>query len=497
MNKLATILKDCSEFTVTENGADARSTTKSYVLDLFSSIGALRERAWSKVEDLVRNAMAEDKELTLKTIFHCRDIRNGLGERKVFRGILKLLATEYTEDLIRNIKYIPEFGRWDDLYVFFKDKTCNPVKQAVSDLIRKQFYKDLEEMEKGKPVSLLAKWLKSVNTSSKESVDLAKKTAIVLMLTIPEYRKKLAALRKHIKVTEVAMSSNKWGHIEYDKVPSKAMMTYHKAFKKHDLARFDGYLNDVKNGKKKINSSVLYPSDFYKKAKAGYNETTELQWKSLPDYINDGMNVLPLVDVSGSMFHPDEKPIANSVCLGIYLAERNKSVFKDILVTFSENPEIINISKCKTFHDRVRKVQTSSWGYNTDLLKAFELILDIATKNNVRKEDMVNCIVVISDMQIDSADNSLSGNSKRSYEDFTTTMKKKYEQFGYTLPTLVYWNVNSTRDTFHAHANTENVILVSGSSTTAFKNVTSAVNGVTPYEAMLKVLNSETYAMIK
>lgn len=489
---LSELLKDCSTFTTTENGMVARSTTKSAVLDLFSVIGAIRNRSEREIISKFVDAMREDVSLAMKTLFYARDIREGLGERKVFRVILSHLSKNFPALVSRNLCMIPEFGRWDDLYCIVDSTGSKSLKSEVFKLIETQLKEDLENKKESKPVSLLAKWLKSENTSSYNSKKLASITRKFLGLTSKEYRKMLSSLREYIDVTECKMSSKDWDKIKYESVPSKAMSTYRKAFERNDRYRFSEFLELVKNGKAKINSATMVPSDFFRAYKDnwGYvDDVLELQWKNLPDFIKDDISVIPVSDVSGSMISNDGLPMSNSVGLGTYLAERNKGPYKDLLITFSNKPSVIDISKCDTLHDKFRKVFKSDWGYNTDVEAVFNLILKLAVESNLKKEDMAKSIVVISDMEFDSGASALR-------EDFTTYMRKKFNSHGYDLPILVYWNVNSRNDVVHAHKEAENVVLVSGCSPTVFSKVLGLSRGITPYQMMMDILSSERYKNI-
>lgn len=411
----------------------------------------------------------------------------------MFRIILGFLAKVYPEIAKKNLKHIPTFGRFDDLYEFVGTE----VESTMWDIIREQWETDVQNMKENKSVSLLSKWLKSVNTSSKESSRLGKLTADKLGLSEKEYRKTLSALRKYLDVTEIKMSHNQWSDINYAGVPSRAMSIYRNAFRKHDEDRFNAYIESVSKGESKINASTLFPYDIIEKmqlrtgwngnylAVNHYDKVLEEQWKTLPNYIEGENNVLVMADTSASM---SGRPMATSVGLAMYFAERNHGVFKDVFMTFSSRPSFVQL-KGSTVYERIRCIP--SIVENTNLQAAFELILRTAINNNLTAEDMPKSLVVISDMEFDSATGYYSSDRWTFYE----SMKKMYADKGYEIPNVIFWNVNSRHDVFQVTSDYKGVQLASGQSPSVFKSILKNI-GKTPYEAMVDVLNDPRYDCI-
>ena len=474
-------LKNESRFTRTENGAIALNTTSNACLDLFSTIGSLRNADENRIYTLFEEAYKENPLYATKIVFYGRDIREGLGERDTFRILLRYIANNHPEAIHNNIALIGEYGRYDDLY-FLCD---TPLESDMWEFICKTFNEDIEKMNNNKSISLLAKWLKSVNTSSKESNRLGRLTANKLGLSLKDYRKTLSQLRSYLRVTEKYLTSNNWSDINYSIVPSKAMLNYRNAFSKHDLDRFMEYLSSVKKGDSKINASALYPYDLVEKIlyNGEKSKVIEAQWDSLPDYVEKGTNALVMADVSGSMWG---RPLATSIGLALYFAERNEGAYHNLFMTFSSNPKIVSI-KGDTITQKIRNIAQSNWNMNTDLEAAFEKVLDIAIKNNVPKNEMVKAIIVVSDMEID-----FCGNKNWSFYD---NIKHEFEKAGYEIPNIVFWNVNSRHDIFHADSTRKGVQLCSGQSVTVFKQLMESI-GMTPIEMMDKVINSERYNLI-
>lgn len=469
---------------LTENGATALNSSGTALLDLFATSGALRERNDKEIENMFIKAMVEDKTLATKLAFYTRDIRGGLGERRTARIMFKALANHYPQIMLDNIHLLFEYGRCDDLLSLLDSE----IESKVIELISKTLKEDLTNMTKGKSISLLAKWLPSVNTSSIKSRKLANKIANALNLSSKEYRKTLSSLRAYLNVTEVRMSSKDYSLIKYDEVPSYAMHNYSNAFRRNDLDRFTTYLESLKKGETKINSSTLYPYDIIEKILYSNNNidntVLEEQWKALPNYVEGDNKFLVMADVSGSMYG---RPLATSVGLAMYFAERNKGEFANKFMTFSYRPELVEI-KGKTLYEKIKYISNADWEMNTNLEAAFNLVLDTAVKHNTKKEDLPTSILIISDMEIDECTNV----SKWSFYD---EMKKRFEDNGYEIPNIVFWNVNARNNTFHADMNAKGVQLASGQSPSVFKSLVSGIY-LTPYEYMLSVLNSPRYVQI-
>ena len=493
--RFSEILRKKANWTKTENGAAALSTTGTACLDLFGTIGALREADDARINRLFAEAYRENPLMATKIAFYARDIREGLGERRAFRSIIKYMAAYHPEALRNNLSLIGLYGRYDDLYTLIGTS----LEDDMWRVMKEQFEADRIALENGESVSLLAKWIKTADASSRNTRKLGILTAEKLGYSVYEFKRIVRALRREIDIVEARMSANDWGSINYSGVPSRAMMIYSNAFSRHDEVRFGEYMSAVSNGEEKINASTLYPYDIIKKflVDENYNYRTNLsekdkavleaQWKALPDYTGDGVNALVMADTSGSMYTMDAQPLASAVGLAIYFAERNRGDFHNLFMTFSGSPEIVTL-KGETLEQKVKNVMKASWGMNTNLEAAFKRVLNLAVKNHTPAEDMPKSIIVISDMEIDYC-----GNRDWTFYD---NMRARFAAEGYEIPNIVFWNVNSRHDVFHADSKRRGVQLVSGASVTTFRSLLSVI-GMTPVEAMESVLNSERYAAIK
>jgi hypothetical protein len=308
---------------------------------------------------------------------------------------------------------------------------------------------------------------------------------------VKEFKKDLRALRKYLDIPEIKMSANKWDTICYSKVSSNCMNKYGKNFRKHDAERFSAYMDNVKSGKTSIKAGTLYPYDItlnYILGREVDNDVMEAQWNALPNYVEEGRNILVVADVSGSMTRSGYKPMATSVGLAMYFAERNVGEYHNLFMTFSETPKF-EVLRGKTIADRICNLQRADWGYNTDLDAVFRQVLSMSKKHKVAKDEMPEAIVVVSDMEIDR------GFRNDIDETFYDHWKQEFANAGYEIPNVIFWNVNSRNDVFHFDKGIRGVQAYSGSSASTFKSVLKCLN-TTPEEAMMEVLSDERYAPI-
>lgn len=481
----ADAMKNEAKYTRTENGAVALNTTSDARLDLFSTIGSLREADDNRVQTLFAEAYRQEPLFATKILFYARDIRGGLGERKVFRTLLRYAAEYHPEAIRPNLDLIGVFGRYDDLYAIIGTQLEDDMWAAM----KKQFDEDLRNLHEDKAISLLAKWIKTADASSAETRKLGILTAQKLGYPVYNFKRIVRSMRRKIKVVESLMSAGRWDEIQYSEVPSRAMMIYRKAFKRHDEERFDAFINKAVTGEAKINASTLFPYDIVEKFLYGHesSKVLEAQWKALPNYVEEGTNVIIMADTSDSMTWNGGRPLATSIGLAVYFAEHNKGAYENMFMIFSARPEIITL-KGETISQKIENIK--KFGYqsnNTDLKAAFDKVLDIAEKNQIPQGEMPKAIVVISDMEIDKC-----GNREWTFYD---KMAAKFKKHGYVIPNIIFWNVNSRHDIFHADKYRKGVQLASGQSVTVFKQILQNL-GYNPVEAMENTINSERYDCI-
>ncbi len=491
-------LKQEANRTYTENGAVSNRSTGSDLLDLFATVGALRRADEQEITDRFLRAWAEDRDLALKLLFYDRDIRGGLGERRVFRTVLRWLAVNEPKSLIKNLPLIAEYGRWDDVVVLLDTS----VKAAAVAVIREQLEKDLEalKVEDGS-VSLLGKWLPSINAHNADTVRLGRLLAKELGLSEREYRKVLSALRARIRILENNLRERDYS-FDYAKQPAKAMFKYRKAFARNDRERYTEYLQRVQKGEAALHTGTLLPYElvdpylvrggwwqdhcYLKPLSEEEAMTLNTTWAALEDFATDE-NALAIVDTSGSMYCSEgPMPASVALSLGLYFAERAKGPYRNHFIEFSAHPELIEL-KGETFVEKLRYIASFNEVANTNLTAVFDLILSAAVKNRVPREDLPQKLYIISDMEFDACVNNAS-------ETVFENAEKRYAEQGYELPQIVFWNVQSRNRQQPVTMNDRGVALVSGCSPRIFS---MAMEGVLdPYAFMLSVLNSERYAPI-
>lgn len=484
-----------TEDTKTHNGAVSHSTTGTSLLDFFGKGGSMRSQTDDAAIALFRNAYKEDKNIALKILFYLADVREGQGERKLFRNCFKWLALNDEKVAKKLLIQIPEYTRWDNVLETLEGTA---LEQIALKFVADKLIEDASE----KNPSLCAKWAPSEQASSKVTKRLAKKVRTVLDYSPKQYRKLLSSLRKKIDVVERKMCAGDWSKIEYPAVPSRAASIYRKAFKAHDEARYSKFLTKVEKGEEKINASVLYPYDIVRsvRTQSSKDRTLEVQWKALPDYLaGNKHNGIVVADVSGSMDSSgyyggnttNIAPIDVAVSLAIYFAERNEGVFKDHFMIFSRDAKLLKISGTSLYQN-VKDVLGDREVANTNLQAVFDLILSRGVRNKVPQSEMPECIIIVSDMQFDQA--VATGYGQRDVTNHAA-IKAKYAAAGYNVPKLVYWNVNSYSDTPIKYDD-KGTCLVSGCSPVIFKQVLEG-KVTSPYQVMIDTVCVDRYEPIK
>ena len=490
-------LKREANKTYTENGAVSNRSTGKDCLDLFATIGALRRQSENGIVTRFLRAYTENPDIAMKILFYSRDIRGGLGERRVFRTVLKWLAENEKNSLIRNLPYIAEYGRWDDLLVLLD----TPCRAEALALLKKQFLADLAAAENKGEVSLLGKWLPSVNASSEETVNMAKQIARAFGLSDRDYRKALVTLRTQIRILENNLRERDYT-FDYAKQPSKAMFKYRCAFIRNDGERYQAYMGKVQRGEAKLHTGTLLPYEIvepclftggwwsnhcYMKPLANEEELSlNATWAALEDFTTDE-NALAIVDTSGSMYcQSNPMPASVALSLGLYFAERAKGPYRNHFIEFSARPQLLEI-KGDTFAERLRYIASFNEVANTNIEAVFDLILNAAVSSNVPQSELPAKLYIISDMEFDRC---VDGAHLTNFEN----AKRKYALAGYTLPQLVFWNVASRRQQQPVTVNDRGVALVSGCSPRIFS---MAMQGeLDPWSFMLSIINTERYAPI-
>lgn len=489
MNKMLTALKERENYTITENGALTHKSTLNKVYDMFAFGGAMRNRTLEDCILLFKEAYEENPSLAVKCLFYLRDVLKGQGERRFFRICINWLAKAKSEHMERLIKYVPEFGRWDDLYSL----VGTPLESKMFKFMKNQLILDCNS----KTPSLLGKWLKSENASSKETKRLAARTRIAFNVTPRTYRLILSGLREKIKVVEMLMSENRWDEIEFDKIPSKAGLKYRNAFARRDI--MGKYEKFIKDSNTKVNAKALFPyevvgqvvetSRFYARVKSLSTlerETINKYWDSLTNYFNNcSLDALAVVDTSGSMYG---LPLNIACSIGLYLAEKNKGAFHNHYISFSRNAKLIETSGVD-FCDKVAKIYQANLCENTNINSVFDLILNLLIWGEVSQEDLPKNIIIISDMEFDGHNIDSRGRYISPTDTLFESIEREWLAHGFKMPHLIFWNCDARQNNIPMKES-KYVSYVSGASPSTFEFI---MTGKTGYDLCLEKLNSERY----
>lgn len=493
-------LENRMNVSVTENGSVGYSTTKNALLDFNYKVPSMRRMSDHdlnvEIDKLLKGV--EDKEILFRYVFYLRDVRGGMGERRVFRAIIKRMAQRNMEEVASIIPLIAEYGRYDDLFVL-KD---TPFEEEMINFIFTTLHFDVLNTYKNKPITLLAKWMPSENASSQETKKLARYFRERLEISPKVYRQLLSDLRDYLNVVEHRISWEEYSKIDYATVPSKANLRYAELFLKKDNKRRTDFLKSLEKGETKVKSQTLYPSDvvsyvrencavrgsWYDRAVNKHTEEARVlangMWKGLKDFGKIG-NTLVVVDVSGSMetkVSGKVEAIDVSLGLGMYFAERNTAPFKDKVVSFSSRPVLHNIISGNVVGS-LNSMLKMEWGNDTNIEAVFDLVLKTAKDANCSQEEIPE-ILVISDMEF----NYCGG---RDYAHDFDRIAKKFEMAGYKLPRVTFWNVSSRTNTIPMKENENGVVLVSGFSPSSIRAVMSGE--LDPYKALLACFTVQRY----
>lgn len=437
-------------------------------LDLF--VLGTRFKEEKELINLFDKAYLEDKILATSILLYNLDIREGKGERRIFKILFHNLCNKDIELAKKVLYLIPELGRYDYILETNNTKLWDTTINIIKDTLK-------EDLSKDNP-SLLAKWLPSLRCHNKNN-PLAIKIAHSLNMTLKEYRKTLSILREKINIVERNLTTKDYSSIKYDSIPSIAMSKYHNAFMRNDKTRFTEYLLDLKNGNKKINANVLFPYQILKQALNDNpdNELLDELWKAQKDVLNNNnKNALVIADTSGSMFSYDSLPISAALSLAIYIAERNKGIFHNTFINFSTNPSF-QILKGDTLSKKIKSIRFDNWSGTTNIDKALKLILDATKESN--KDECPSHLVIISDMEFDS---SIDNKPNYSY------WKELYQKNNLVMPKIIFWCVSPNQKGIPITKNTNDVCIVSGFSQQIFTNILDLEN-YSPLSIMLEVIN--------
>lgn len=502
MSKLAMSAKKAHNVAVSDNGAVMYATTGKALLDLNFSVTSLRSSDALNILEMFIAAIEENPELAMKWLFYVRDIREGLGERRIFNVIWENLISHNPELFKHLVPMIPEYGRWDDILSLMG----TPMETVALRTINKAIRKDMNVFQyRNGNMSLAAKWLPNVNSGSKRDRTIANKIAAYMGMPILIYRKTISALREYLDVVERKMSSNQWDLINYEHVPSRANMIYSNAFMRHDADRREAYLQSVLNGESKMNASVLYPHEIIRKITSEFGQymdeaTINLiigMWENLKRNPAISGKVMVVADGSGSMKQKPEgqgniRCLDICIALAIYFSEMLKGPYRDRVITFSMHPQMVDLSDCANIFTKVERMLHYCEVANTNIEGVFKLILDTAVQNKLTQDDIPDTILLMSDMQFDKSVTDQFG--IYAAKPLFDQIQEEWAAAGYSLPKVCFWNISGRPSPIPMIENDMGVTLMSGYSP---NNVRLIMSGkLDPYEALVEVLNGPRYEQI-
>lgn len=477
MNKLVEGMNKAENKTVTQNGMKIKKSSENVLVDLFHAVGASRGQA-DKIVGLFQKAYKAEPDVAIRIALYARDVRGGMGERDLFRAMMTDLATQDFTTAKKVVKMIPVVGRWDDVLAL----VGTPVETEALDL----YVQALKEGD-----MLAHKWAPR-EKSSKKHLAVKLRDHMFGKASSPKERNALSKkYRKMLStgtdVVEQKMADGSWKKIEFKHVPSLASSRYQNAFQRHAPSEYEKFANALVKGETTINAGAVYPYDIIKSMKSGQQKVASQQWKALPDYIGNDSSFVPLIDVSGSMgvaAAGSTTAMDIAVSLGIYCAQRNKSAFKDMFLTFTSEPSWVDIGGL-SLKEALAKTYRAPWGMSTNLEAAMKRIVEVAVKHDVPKEDMPKSLIVFSDMQFDAAVRN------RGAQGMT---KKLFEKAGYDVPQVVYWNLRDYGANTPVKFDKDGTALVSGFSPAIMKSVLSLdMDKFTPLNVVLDAVMVDRY----
>lgn len=432
-------------------GGKYYATSYNSNLDLYAGVSR-----FNSDEDIIlkfNNAYNENKSIALANLLYILDIKEGKGERRLFKIMFKELCKISPDDAKIILFHIGSLGRFD----YILEGLNTEIEKDVINLIKETLQKDIQSEHP----SLLAKWLPSHRTHNKTS-KVAKYLIEKLNISEKEYRIILSRLRTKINIVEKNLTNKTYENIKFEEVPTKAMLKYNYVFNDKMSSEFKEYKKSLVKNETKINTNGLFCYEIMNKIRNGADsQILNSMWENQKSIETGNKNILVVADTSGSMTCYGAVPYDSAVGLAIYTAERNKGVFKDKFITFSENP-ILQEVKGKDIVDKYKNIK--SIVANTDIDKVFMLILKSMKDAQASIDDLPSHIIIISDMEFDSGVYSKAGTN-------FTGWKKTFEEEGYKLPKVIFWNVACDTNGLPVTKNDNDCIIVSGFSTNLLENM--------------------------
>jgi len=233
------------------------------------------------------------------------------------------------------------------------------------------------------------------------------------------------------------------------------------------------------------------------------------------DIIRDGnfidpQDVIPIVDTSDSM----EGNNVLSKSIGLGLLATAISNLPGCMISFSEKPTVYKIDLKQDIFEQFKTVLESSYGLSTNIDKTTEVLLNLMEKSNTTKS---YTILILTDGEFDSPivkfdfnHNSIYKKNSELFQNvYLGRMEKAFQEKGYNLPRIIFWNLVGTSSNYYATETIKGVQTLTGFSQTQMKQVftgeldtiideeTGLIRiNVDPGTSFLKVIKSDIFDSI-
>jgi hypothetical protein len=525
-------------------GSDVYDSTGSALVDL--SVRLVR-KGWSdELTDLFHKALAASEDDAFVLAFQTRDVRGGKGERQLFGKMVQILLEQRPNLMLGLLDLVPEYGCWRDLFT----ESFTGYWPDVADLVVRQLKKDAAAAPDA-AVSLCAKW--APREGKGNDTDVAKALALLLFpdegklsQRLKKYRHLVAGLNRRLDTTEVKMCARTFASIEPAHVPGVCLAKHMKAFMNEPVhgrglrhpddkdrmdcrEHFQQHMAKAANGEAKVNGAVTrYPhqviKDLYKGTEGAGRDSLIAVWNGMvanAKALGGLGRTIAMCDFSGSMKSSTngDTPYWVSMAMGLLISEVTSDEFNDTFMTFDSSPQWHKLPPTlagATIFDRLESIGCIGQGLSTDFQKAMDLVLATLKEKRVRPGQEPKDLIVITDMAWDQAcgssqQSAYTGHSYRHvvktspWQTHIQMIREAFRRAGedmwgtpWTPPRIVIWNVAATTSDFHATADTEGVIMLSGWSPSLFKVLTEDGARVqTPLEALRMQLDDERYDPIR
>ena len=424
-------------------------------LFFFSFVDRFKQE--EEVLEYFKKAYAENAVFAIANLCYCRDIKGGKGLKEAFKACLEFV---YDSDKQIFVKLFllslesPSFRADDFLQVIAEKKDFELAQIAFASRNK----------------CLVAKWLPT--KTNKRNKSNAPKYAIRQFfarangLKVGEWDKEIRKARKKLHLIETGLCQNK--PFEISKIPSLALNRYAEQIERRFPMKWEEYQNGIKTGKIQVKTNGLDLPKLSRQIKESYNEHNELTLlQALAELPTIERQILPIIDVSGSMTGWGEQiaPIDVALLVGVALAE--KADFGQLYMTFSSTPQLGKLEG-NDYFETFNKIVGKDDNCSTDLLAVFEYVKQIIGDEPCPE------LVIISDMEINQTVSS------RSRVNLETSVRSI---FGY-MPKIVFWNVNANKVLVQSQ---HGITYMTGDSQAVIENMLKG-NFPNGLEAMLEVL---------